>query len=378
MGTFGSIARGLGQFGSDIGRGSELLRQQRIQEFEQQLAQIRSQMEQKRFGLEEQEFGLRKEEFGLREKQAKQPRVIGTHQDTFGNLYVVEQDPQSGQTSTRKILDAQTQDASSLRDDIEAVVQQVPKEHQARLQAIIKPYLDRGDYVGAMKLAGSYAEKIGAERPYSPEEQYLTALKQRLGRDLTPEEMQKAHEKFQPYGAQRIQILQGSLNERKTQDILTDVDKYQRRVQPYEHLISVGSNAEDYLNNPTGPGDVALLSAFVEASKPEKGFRWTQQEVNLIRGARGWVPGAQARVMTGYEGTLFGPKGSEQRKVMVDIIRRAAGQASGLRDRIKAAYIKGRPELKDFIDEQSEGSGGSGGSTIPPPPPGAVIDQKGP
>lgn len=125
----------------------------------------------------------------------------------------------------------------------------------------------------------------------------------------------------------------------KPSTVVKEIAGIEKLVQPYQHLQQVASQVPGYVEKPTGPSDVALLSAFVEATKPEKGFRWTQQEVNLIVGARGLVERSEALIAKGYAGLLFGPQGSDQRRIMGEIIAKA-GQYSKQRQSDLESVLK--------------------------------------
>jgi hypothetical protein len=143
----------------------------------------------------------------------------------------------------------------------------------------------------------------------------------------------------------------------------------QKRIEPYTRLENISSQVQQLTDNPTGPGDVRLLSAFVEATKPQTGFRWTQQEVNLITGARGWQQAAEAKINQGFTGELFGPKGSEQRKVMSDIIAKAGTQAKQSKQRYMDAVKASNPALYDALQSSETPAAAPSGNLI-------VVDPK--
>lgn len=130
---------------------------------------------------------------------------------------------------------------------------------------------------------------------------------------------------------------------------IKDLDMVQKRIEPYTRLENISGQVQDLTQNPSGPGDVRLLSAFVEATKPQTGFRWTQQEVNLITGARSWQQAAEAKINQGFTGELFGEKGSEQRRIMSEIINKASEQAKMQKKRYMDAVKASNPALYEAL-----------------------------
>jgi hypothetical protein len=121
---------------------------------------------------------------------------------------------------------------------------------------------------------------------------------------------------------------------------------------PLDRIEDVGSRAATYVKNPSGPGDVALLSAFVEATKPANGFRWTQQEVNLIRQSRGLIEGADARVKSGFTGILFG---DDQRQILGNILARSAQLAKQRRADLMKQLEKMSPDVAAALQMTAAG-----------------------
>lgn len=80
--------------------------------------------------------------------------------------------------------------------------------------------------------------------------------------------------------------------------------------------------ANEAAKNPTGPGDYSIMMAFVDATKPSSGFRFTDAERKMILGARPAVEGMQARYTAAAKGPFLG---DDQRKIMMGIVNSAAG-----------------------------------------------------
>lgn len=98
----------------------------------------------------------------------------------------------------------------------------------------------------------------------------------------------------------------------------------QKQLSPVEKVQTASANADYDVNNPSGPGDVELVFAFIEATKPTSGFRFTDTERKWIVGTRGLIEGAETRINQGFTGETLSP---EQRQNMSGIIKHAASQA---------------------------------------------------
>jgi hypothetical protein len=94
----------------------------------------------------------------------------------------------------------------------------------------------------------------------------------------------------------------------------TELKKQQ---QPYQDILDSIDEARDYAKEQSGPGDYALLLRVVDATKPAKGFRFTQSEQNLLIGARSLANSADALYQKAAGGQLLTP---DQRKQMLDVL----------------------------------------------------------
>lgn len=302
----------------------------------------------------------------------RQPIPEGTTLLPSGEFAGITFDPTKGAYSKQTLVPGLSPDTG--RKQLDALIASLPADKQAEGKAMGDYWASRGDFDQAIKAVSSLVPRA-EQRPFSIEEQALERLEGERKREglgpMTSTELTKFHEKFQPFGSQKLQILLSNLGERKKQDLLTDIDRLERQTKPYEHLQRISKDVDSYVNTPTGLGDVTLMNAYIEATRPDKGFRYVTTELNFIRGARGFIEGAAARIAQGYEGTLFGPTGSEQRKTMGDIVKKAAQQSSQLRQQTIKRYTNVRPELKDYLEEPEEGDVGTpqppAAGTAPPP-----------
>ena len=77
------------------------------------------------------------------------------------------------------------------------------------------------------------------------------------------------------------------------------------------------AEAKEFAAEKTGPGDIGLILAMVEATRPKAGFRMTQVEWNMIQHSRSSLGNVQALLAKVETGELLTP---EQRQQMLDTI----------------------------------------------------------
>jgi hypothetical protein len=136
--------------------------------------------------------------------------------------------------------------------------------------------------------------------------------------------------------------------------VFTEYTKGMAMITPYMQIKDISDKAKEYVDNPSGPGDIALLSAFIAGTKPEKGFRWTTTEVNMITSSRGIIQGAEARVQAGYTGVLFSP---QQRKIIGKVVEKAGNYANQRIGGIKSSLSAINPQLGPLLEQSSGGTG---------------------
>lgn len=132
-------------------------------------------------------------------------------------------------------------------------------------------------------------------------------------------------------------IAAANLALRQSSNDFNDMTKIFKQIGPDTAIQGTAQASEEYVKHPTGPGDVALTLAFFEVAKAAdpgsgSGIRFTQQEQNLIRGARGWADAAQANVEKWGKGTLYD---DSQRAQMQQIIKMAARRSN----EVTASYL---------------------------------------
>jgi hypothetical protein len=128
--------------------------------------------------------------------------------------------------------------------------------------------------------------------------------------------------------------------------------------------------ADEYVNKPTGAGDIALTLAFVDAIKPGTGFRFTDTERKwMVAESRGVIDGALAKINQGYTGQTLTP---EQRVNERNIIKQAAAQADQQRNKTLSGFGQINPRVAKIAgggntpapQRPTKGSGTSG--ALPP------------
>ena len=131
-----------------------------------------------------------------------------------------------------------------------------------------------------------------------------------------------------PFGPAHIEIAREGLNLREQESGMKDFMSLQKQLTPLERVISTSQQSEDYVKNPTGPGDVALTLAFFDAIKTT-GVRFTKQEQDFIINSRGVLDGFQAAYDRGFQGTVFSP---DQRAIVASIVKKAGETAGKQKD----------------------------------------------
>lgn len=334
------LFQSFGDIGSATARAKLLATDYRLKQIMDALSQ-----QKEKAGISETE--ARTKLIGEQLKRLGLPQQAGITQGPQGETYGVTFTPEGGFKANQII---KGRDFASWQSMLHQMVEAVPAERKALATSIADYYSGVGEPDKAVQAIKELATKP-EQRPEGAELQYLDALvREKGGQPLSSEEIAKAHEKYQPYGGAKIQILRSNLDERKKQDLVTDLTKLETITKRFDKIIEVGSNTPGYVSNPTGPGDAALLLAYVEAIRPQQGFRFTEAERKLFIGLRGVVDAAQARIMSGYEGTLFGPQGSAQRDQMAGIITNAMNQATTRKKDITDKFLKANPELRDIVE----------------------------
>jgi len=161
-----------------------------------------------------------------------------------------------------------------------------------------------------------------------------------------------------PYGQAHIDLEKQGLGMREREANVKDTMALVKQFTPLDRIVHISEEADSDVSNPTGPGDVALTLAFFDAIKTT-GVRFTQTEQNFIVNSRGLVENAKAAYEKGFEGTIYGPSGSEQRKTLADIVKKAADVAK----KQKGNLISG---VGQFNPQAAAAAGGTGTSTLPP------------
>jgi hypothetical protein len=148
---------------------------------------------------------------------------------------------------------------------------------------------------------------------------------------------------------QKLGIAQASLALRRSQTDWKEFEDTFKQLSPMEKLQTTAELADDYTKDPTGPGDVALTLAYFEVAKAAdpgsgSGIRFTQQEMRMITGARGWADAAQANVQRWGKGTLYDDK---QRAQMAQVVKMAADKSKQHEQQLLDATGSMNPKASD-------------------------------
>jgi hypothetical protein len=90
-----------------------------------------------------------------------------------------------------------------------------------------------------------------------------------------------------------------------------------KKNEPFQNVLDKEAEAKEFAAEKTGPGDIGLILAVVEATRPKAGFRMTQVEWNMIQHSRSSLGNVQALLAKVETGALLTP---EQRQQMLDTI----------------------------------------------------------
>lgn len=154
-----------------------------------------------------------------------------------------------------------------------------------------------------------------------------------------------------PYARKRLAISEVNLALREAEGDMKDYLAVQKQLLPLTKIQATADRADDYVKSPSGPGDIALTLAFVEAVKPSSGFRFTDVERQWILQSRGLIEGAEAKINSGYNGTVLSP---EQRENMAAIIRDAAAKTEETGQPLVDATRKINPRVGKLISSPAE------------------------
>jgi hypothetical protein len=222
---------------------------------------------------------------------------------------------------------------------------ELAKENRARIMETAQYHRDMvRQHADDLEARIQQQQAMIAER--EKEHQDATDLKRQLF--TWQQEYQK-----QMLGLRRLQIQEmaalraQAAAQAKSRGIFSEFQSAEKTLAPLNMIIDTSRRVQGDISTPTGPGDVELMFAFVTATKPAAGFRFTNTEMNLIQTARGWAQGAQARIQGGYSGILFSPS---QRRFMADIVDKSAKQARENRSKMYGAYRKLNPDLADTLE----------------------------
>jgi hypothetical protein len=377
------LGRAIGELGSQAGEAHDIALGWRQRE--QNLL-----MEKARQKLADLLGPLQLQELQQRIKQMSQPRYEGTVTTPGGGLGAVMLSPSTGQPSLQTLQSGT--DRNSVKQRILEMAAKAPTpEYKTNLEQIAKDVDLSQDPLKELERAESISGQAAGKTPrsWSPVRGVgglFAGVKSPEGIDYFSEEtipdpqgkalfrsLKDTEARYLKHQQEMYLLAKAREKNQDENKLFSQFIAAKKLLAPIERIEDVGGRAKTYVDNPTGPGDVALLSTFVEATKPANGFRWTQQEVNLIRGSRGLVEGAQARVQSGFTGILFE---NEQRKIIGGILQRASQLAKQKKADLMVQLGKMSPDVAAALQMTAGGEVPEEAPEVPPPPAGYEIEQR--
>jgi hypothetical protein len=384
LGALTGALQGIGDAGGQVGQAKLDAQQAKLKEL---MDSLRAQSE--TLGIDEATERLKRLKASPSSEQEKLDQQFASYEKVLGRKLTDEE-----KKTIIGIQPKQTfQGNEGVKTRLEQGLAALPEEQRKVVEPAVRSYMDAGEYDKAMQVFSQVAEKYQAEPRHKP-----SVLR---SKDGTPYGMEVGNEDIVPGSAKwndgyqkvldaevaavekdaerkrQIELakqraamartLRG-MGSRQTENMFRDYDSATKILAPFDRIEDVASRAQEYVQAPTGPGDVALMLAYVEATKPQTGFRFTKAEQDMIRSARGWVEGAQAKVQGGYSGILFG---DDQRKVIGKIIETSSASAEERKNDYLRGIMRINPKLYNVLTGNPDSDAPA--ANLPPPlPPGAV------
>jgi hypothetical protein len=183
----------------------------------------------------------------------------------------------------------------------------------------------------------AFARTIGKEPSQWGEPETQAFLKMRYGA------MQPLARTRLAIADQTLHLNAARLRLAQAQNNMRDYLSVQKALTPFDKIKTTAERADEYVNKPTGAGDIALTLAFVDAIKPGTGFRFTDTERKwMVAESRGVIDGALAKINQGYTGQTLTP---EQRVNERNIIKQAAAQADQQRNKTLSGFGQINPRV---------------------------------
>lgn len=369
LATVGAGLQGVGDAGNQIASGQLAAHRQRLADL---LAELR--LKEGQAGIEETQAQTRKLNAPTPTELDKQLQLRSAFKSLFGK------DPTEADERLLFGLPPEPKkiDTQAVGAQIDRGLQAIPEEQRKLLEPTIRGWQAAGDTEKALQALTSVAEKYKGEPkpqdivkgaggkmvgmkigedfvlPGSPKwTKDMQAIMDAEDKAMIADQKEKEDRARRTQDAAMARMMKG-LDLRQQNQLFTNYDKAKKTMRKWDHMTSVSQNADNYVKSPSGPGDVALMLAYVDASKPDAGFRFTKNEQVMIEKSRGLVGGAQAALARGEKGLLFGPAGSEQREGIGNIVKRAGELAEEQR----STYLKGisaiNPDLYDILSNNTD------------------------
>ncbi len=249
------------------------------------------------------------------------------------------------------------EDRDLARRNVQSQIDERDNKNAEKLQDVVKSYSDAlaaGDTEKAAELAPrvrKFLDTTDKSEPPPPgaEDKDLSAHLAARGRENTPANRDKARKdlklqdrppaqgSFTPIYNPKTGVLTGFYDPTTGQHRpapegggttgagITNTQKVNeaktKELEPFQSVLDKEAEAKDFAAEKTGPGDIGLILAMVEATRPKAGFRMTQTEWNMIQHSRSSLGDVQALVSKVETGQMLTP---DQRQQMLDTIHVAA------------------------------------------------------
>lgn len=155
-----------------------------------------------------------------------------------------------------------------------------------------------------------------------------------------------------PLALAHLRISEAGLGIREREAAFRDYMAAEKALTPLERVMNTTADADGFVKDPSGPGDVALTLAFFDAIKTT-GVRFTKQEQDFIIRSRGFMDGVQAKFDGGFQGTVFSP---DQRRLIADIVKKAGSTAQQQMGGIIGAANTFVPNVGQQLNKQQPGA----------------------
>lgn len=281
---------------------------------------------------------------GITEKYGQEPPLLSREDEVKATRIKEGLDPRATADKPPKYFGqmSETVDAQGKKH-----VYRVPQEEGAEAEEVKFP---EGQQPVDKKAAGHVSK-------YDQQKAEFAKSLGKTSDQLTWEDEQKFLHQLDPTKDRRLAIAESMLGlAQKNYDLkeaegnFHDFMTLQKSLSPLQKIQTASANANEYVQNPSGPGDIALVFSFIQATKPDSGFRFTDTEKRWIEtGARSMAEGIEARINQGFTGQTLAP---DQRAKMAGVIKHAGEQVKQVTNNLLGGAAQFKPKAAAAASEQ--------------------------